>query len=295
MLYKSASRRSALLSLLLTSSIATATAVDGETRRDLFGIEVVGSGPDLLLLPGLGSSPEVWSSLVSRLSSRYRIHLVSVAGFAGRAPLSTSGPLLSNLVDGLADYIQHQGLSNPTVIGHSMGGEIGLMLAARHPKTVGQLVVVDALPFYSLLFSPSATVESVAPGARAFRNAWLAATDEQLKAMQEASAARLATGARSQALISEWGMRSDHKTVAQAAYELATTDLRPELPKIQAPTTVVYAYNPVIGSVELARNLFASAYRGLPGVTFVQIDNSRHFVMLDQADAFNEAVAKALL
>lgn len=168
------------------------------------------------------------------------------------------------------------------------------MLAARHPASVGRLVIVDALPFYSLLFSPAATVDTATPGARALRDAWLAATDQQLDAMQDAGAARLATHAESRAAVARWGRNSDRLTVAQAAYELAITDLRPELPKISAPTTVVYAHHPSYGPVEPVDGLFSAAYQGLGKARLVRIDDSRHFVMLDQPDAFNEAVAQAL-
>src|SRR5947209_5738690 len=53
-------------------------------------------------------------------------------------------------------------LSRPAVIGHSLGGSIGLMLAARHPDLVGRLMVVDMPPFVGVMFGPpGATPESV--------------------------------------------------------------------------------------------------------------------------------------
>lgn len=287
------SRRNVVLGALLGATMA-ATASARDNHADLFGVEIRGSGPDVLLLPGLASSPKVWSALAAQLSASYRVHLVDIAGFAGRAAVAHASPLASNLADALAGYIARNGMSKPAVVGHSLGGEVGLMLAARHPDSVGRLVVVDALPFYSLLFSPAATVETATPGARAFRDAWLAATDQQLDAMQEAGAARLATGAESRAAVSLWGRASDRKTVADAAYELATTDLRPELPRIQAPTTVIYAHHPSYGPADPVDGLFAAAYQGLGKVRLVRIDNSRHFVMLDQAEVFNQAVAQAL-
>jgi pimeloyl-ACP methyl ester carboxylesterase len=40
----------------------------------------------------------------------------------------------------------------------------------------------------------------------------------------------------------------------------------------------------------MAAGLYAEAYKGLPGVKLVPIDNSEHFIMLDQPDRFAEEV-----
>lgn len=285
------SRRNLVLGALLGTTLG---APAQDNKADLFGVEIRGSGSDVLLIPGLASSPEVWSALAGPLSARHRVHLIDIAGFAGRAPVADATPLASSLAEALAAYIARNGLSKPAVVGHSLGGEVALMLAARHPASVGPLVVVDALPFYSLLFNPQATVESATPGARAFRDAWLAATEPQLEAMQQAGAERLTTSAQSRAAVARWGRDSDRLTVAQAAYELAITDLRPELARITVPTTVIYAHHPSYGPVEAVDGVFAAAYQGLGHARLVRIDHSRHFVMLDQAERFNAAVAKAL-
>jgi pimeloyl-ACP methyl ester carboxylesterase len=50
-----------------------------------FSVEVVGSGPDVILIPGLTASKEVWRGTVNAVPG-YRYHLVQVAGFAGTAP-----------------------------------------------------------------------------------------------------------------------------------------------------------------------------------------------------------------
>ena len=76
----------------------------------------------------------------------------------------------------VADYIEREHLLAPAVIGHSLGGELALMLGARHPGRVSRLMIVDALPFYSLMFDPSATSEKATLGAAAFRATLLAAS-----------------------------------------------------------------------------------------------------------------------
>jgi pimeloyl-ACP methyl ester carboxylesterase len=74
-----------------------------------------------------------------------------------------------------------------------------------------------------------------------------------------------------------------------------TTDLRPELSRISAPLTVIYAYDARYGvPAERIDATFRSAYAGAPQARFERIDDSFHFVMLDQPAAFAAAVARFL-
>jgi pimeloyl-ACP methyl ester carboxylesterase len=53
-------------------------------------VAVRGSGPDVILIPGLSASRGIWSSTVAAVPG-YRYHLVQVAGFAGTAPAAIAG------------------------------------------------------------------------------------------------------------------------------------------------------------------------------------------------------------
>ncbi len=156
-------------------------------------------------------------------------------------------------------------------------------------------MIVDAMPFYTLLFDPSATSETAAPHAAAVRDAMLAATPEQVEAMQHASIARLAKTEAARPGLVAAGINSDRKTLADAMYELMVTDLRPELGRIKAPVEVVYAYDSHYG-VEASQvdAMFRNAYASTPNITFRRIDGSFHFIMLDQPELFAGAVIKYL-
>lgn len=83
---------------------------------------------------------------------------------------------------------------------------------------------------------------------------------------------------------------SDPRVVGQAAYELTITDLRPELPPITAPVTVLFAYQARYGGAERVEGLFRDAYAGLSGVRLVRVDESLHFIMDDQPERFASEV-----
>jgi pimeloyl-ACP methyl ester carboxylesterase len=96
------------------------------------------------------------------------------------------------------------------------------------------------------------------------------------------------------AKILEWMKASDPKTVGEALVEDATTDFRAELPALKGiPVTVLYAaatpeFKP------MADRLYADAYKALPNARLVAVENSEHFIMLDQPDRFSEEVMRFL-
>ena len=285
--------RNLLVAIGTTLSLTSALAVPSQpVASERISVEVQGAGSDIILIPGLASSSEVWAGLASELRRHHRLHLVQVAGFAGSpAEPAADGRVAAPVAEAIADYIRSQRLEAPVIIGHSLGGEVALMLGARHPERVGRLMVVDALPFYTLLIDPAATPETAAPHAATLRDAMMAAPAEQAEAMQRTAIDRLAkTEAARPALIAA-AIRSDRKAVADATYELMTTDLRPELGRIQVPVEVVYAYDPLYGiPASRVDATFRNAYASTPDIRFKRIDGSFHFIMLDQPQAFADAV-----
>jgi pimeloyl-ACP methyl ester carboxylesterase len=257
---------------------------------DRIAVQVIGSGPDVVLVPGLGSSPRAWTGAIAANPGR-RYHVVQLNGFAG-LPVggATEGPVAAPAAEELARYIREAGLKKPALIGHSMGGTIGMMVAARHPEMVGRLMVVDMFPFMGAMFGgPTATPESVRPMAdqirEGIRNSKGAERDAQLKQT-------IAGMVRTEALRAEPladSLASDPDVSARAFHELVVTDLRPELPKIAAPTTVLYV-TPTGAPLTDAQmdGFYRASYAALKGAQLKRIPDSAHFIMLDAPERFSQ-------
>ena len=259
-----------------------------------FSVTVEGEGPDLILIPGLMSGREVWDDAVASLGGRYRIHRVKLAGFAGEpAAGNKDGAIVDGVVEQLAAYVSAHGLKRPAIAGHSMGGLIAMTLAARHPDAVGRLLVVDALPFYSLLFGPDATAEAVAPRAAAFRDSVLAMDDAAWATGQPRTAATLVKTESKRGRVIADALASDRPVAARAVYEVMTTDARPLLPAIKAPLTVLYATNAYAGEAQMGA-LYRAAYAGAAKARLVQVPDSYHFIMDDQPQRFGALLAEFL-
>lgn len=253
-----------------------------------FSVVVEGEGPDVVLIPGLATSREVWDEARTALRGRYRLHLVELAGFGGSAAgPNADGPILPATVEELSRYIAR--LRRPAVVGHSMGGFLGLLLARDHPDQVGRLMIVDSLPFFGVLFGPQATPASLEPQAAAFRDMLrgrAAATPESAAA----AAMGMSRTPEGRSRVGRLTFEADPAVMGQAAYEVMTTDLRPDLAAIRVPITMLYPWDSATLPEQRARAVYESAYRAAPDVRLIAVPESQHFIMIDRPGRFLEAL-----
>lgn len=267
--------------VLRTAPLPKAARQGRQFKPTRFSVEVRGSGPDVILIPGLASSRSVWSATVAAVPG-YRYHLVQVAGFAGEPVRgNASGRVVSGVADEIAGYIAAKGLKRPALVGHSMGGTVALMVAARHPEAVGKAMVVDMTP------QPAGFVGSTASNVRALADTLqgLTATPGGRRLVE--SAMEMFVG------VQPADRRSDTDVVARATHELAVTDLTDDLRRIQAPLTVVYAV-PSPEQRPALQASYQSAYRQKRDARLVRVDGSGHMIMLDQPAKFRSEL-KAFL
>ena len=267
------------------SAPAYATApAPAEQRLSRITIRSVGHGSPVVLIPGLASPATVFDDVAAKIGPNHRLIFVQVNGFAGSAPGSAPlDNLLPGAVDELAGWLAANKIEKPAVIGHSMGGLMTLMLAKRHPQAAGKLLIVDALPFYGMLFGPSATPDAVRPIVEQMR-AGLVNGTSPLQVPPHMS--NTDTG---KAKILGWLKTSDPKTVGEALVEDATTDVRPDLAAIKQPVTVLYAI-PSPESKAMVEGLYGQAYKSLRSAKLVGVDGTEHFIMLDQPVRFGQEV-----
>ena len=252
---------------------------------DRISVEVIGTGPDVVLIPGLASSRATFRGTAERLRGRYRLHLVQVAGFAGAAPqANASGPVYAPTVEAIRAYIVSAGLKKPAIVGHSLGGLMALQLAADHPDLPGKLLIVDALAFYTQLFAgPQATAAGAKPYADQITKGIRAATDPQFAQGAAQTASMMATAPVDQQTIARWSTASTRNVMATAMVEDMTTDLRPRMAAIAVPVTVIY-------EAPLAA-LIQADYAPVPHKTLIAAaPAAKHFLMFDDPAGFDAAL-----
>jgi pimeloyl-ACP methyl ester carboxylesterase len=95
----------------------------------------------LLWIHGLGESRHCWDSIVN--DPRLAAHTSLAPDLPGYGDAPADGRTLAGLADHLAAYLAEQRATDVTMIGHSMGGVIGVLLAERHPTALARLIDVD--------------------------------------------------------------------------------------------------------------------------------------------------------
>ncbi|WP_421729999.1 alpha/beta fold hydrolase [Brevundimonas sp.] len=265
-------------------------------QSDRIVVTAQGSGPDVILIPGLASTAEVWRRTADRLDDRYRVHLVSIRGF-GDIPVGANGQgaVLAPVAAEVRRYITSQRLDRPAIVGHSMGGLIALRVAAGGGASVGRVMAVDASPFFPSLISPGATVGDIEPIARIGYQALMFLGDEVLRTQGTAMGFQL--GGASDSLFGAMGWQGgDRATLAQSLYEVMTTDLRSRLPDVRAPVTVVYGWSRDDASPRAhIDGLFRAGYRSLrTPARFEPVEGAEHMVMIDQPARFMEVLNRFL-
>lgn len=274
---------------------AAPAASAAEAQMEHVSIRAIGSGSPVVLIPGLATPRAVWDRTAADLARSHRVLLVQVNGFGGDAARGNAQPgIVAGVTADIARYLAEQRLPPAAVIGHSLGGVVGMRLARDHPERVGRLMVVDALPFFGMLFDANATAESLRPTAEATRRAVQAiapgtrrpsADDPAIRTMSISAAGRLQ--------VSTWSVAADPRVVGQAMYEAMQEDLRSDLAQVaRVPTTVLHAVPPPIAAQ--ARAIWAGAYGQVPAIRLIPVENSFHFIMIDQPELFAREVAAFL-
>lgn len=294
-LLKSLSLTAGLFGSMIWGAQDEAQAATQDSAAECPAYAVEGeNGPDVLLLPGLNSSPAVWDGFVASAKAGYRLHRVSVPGFAGApADAAYADKPADALVADISRYIACNDLQDVTIAGHSFGGFTSLKMALSGNSAIARVIVVDAMPFYPLIFDPVATVENTRTAAQGFVSMITSQSGEQFAASQAQAMRSLVQGGEDQARVLQWSLDSDRNTMAAVVGQLMGEDLRAGLKDISVPVTVIYATNVYAPAARLTP-IYEGAYAGLTNGQLTQVGNSFHFIMYDQPDAFAAAMMAAL-
>lgn len=258
-----------------------------------FKFEKQGTGKPLIFIPGLISGGDVWKETVNILSENYECYTLTLAGFAGEPPLN-KGPYLETYKSDLLKFISDRKLKEVTLIGHSLGGFLSLLIGLENDAVIEKIIVVDALPFLAALSNPTATEGFNEESAMQYENNLKNLTEEQLYLMRLFTAQSFTNDSTKWLEMVGWFLASDFRTEAYSSHEMMGRDLRKSIAKINVPLRIVVPFhtNPYFPdyNIELAEQTCRMQYVAAQDVKFKVVDNAKHFVMFDQPEILIEAL-----
>lgn len=231
---------------------------------------VEGSGPPILLIHGVGARLDNWDGVAAPLARDFTVVRYDLRGHGKTSKVS--GPYaLEMFADDAAALLDHLGIVRAHVAGHSLGGMIAITLASRHPRRVDRLAVLSAAAGRTeeerrKVMERVALIASGIPGDH-FRNSlsrWF--TDEFRAANPE--------------LMEQYAARNrenDPACYAAAYAVLATGEVAPELPRVQAPTLVVTGEHDLGSNPRMARFIHA----GIAGSELRILPRLRHSILIE--------------
>jgi pimeloyl-ACP methyl ester carboxylesterase len=94
----------------------------------------LGQGKPIIILHGLFGSSDNWLTQAKLFAPHYRVFSVDQRNH-GQSPHSDDFDYSSMVAD-LNEFIQDRGISDPVIIGHSMGGKTAMNLALAHADKI---------------------------------------------------------------------------------------------------------------------------------------------------------------
>ncbi|MFN3596523.1 MAG: alpha/beta fold hydrolase [Rubricoccaceae bacterium] len=249
-------------------------------------VEREGSGPPLLLVPGLGSGTWLWARSRAALGARFSLVMPELRG-SGRSDKPDERYSVAGFAEDLVAVLDAYGIARAHVLGASMGGFVAQYLAATRPDRVDRLVLVGTAVGGQNQIGPSGDVlaRTVRPRGRTRRERL-----EDGYALSFSDAFRRGHPALLD-FITAWRLAYPQPEAAYYRQLLGANayDGARCTPRIAAPTLVCAGEEdplvPRANAEVLAALLPDARVRVFPG---------RHLFFWEHADAFSEAVLEFL-
>ena len=107
--------------------------------------ELTGAGEEVVVLSaGLGGAAAFWAPQRAALEARFRVLAFDQRGTGRNAEKLPEGYTIGHMAEDVIQVMDAAGVSRAHVLGHALGGLVGLELGRRFPERVGKLVLVNA-------------------------------------------------------------------------------------------------------------------------------------------------------
>lgn len=239
--------------------------------------EQTGTGPDVLLLHGWGSSLEVYRSVVSVMSSTHRLTCLDFPG-CGKSDTMKSPWTIDDYTDFVLKFIKQTELNNPILVGHSHGGRVIMKLAGTGLISPPKIILLDSAGLIPK---------------KSFKQKMRGKSFKAIKTVLTAPVINKFSGNLLEKARKNYGSADYNAAppvLRQTLVSLVNTDLRDILPNIKCPTLLIWGENDTATPLSDAKII-----EGLiPDAGLCVIKNAGHFAFCENPYHAN-AIIKSFL
>jgi pimeloyl-ACP methyl ester carboxylesterase len=263
----------------------SAMAVVRINNVDLY-YETYGEGFPLLLAHGFCTSINLWKHQIPPLAERYRVIAYDARGHGlSSAPAGKAHYTLNHLVGDMHALLQHLGIEQAYIAGHSMGGATTAGFAARHPEMTRAALIcnIDGGQQPSDPETDKAAAETRQKAMALVRERGLADYARQQIADKLASRFVLESEEEQQTFVTRYAHQPLHGYLAVGeALPWRDVWLTEAARRLAMPVAII------MGTEDVMHRGAEILHQHLPQSHFVSIENAPHDSMNARPEAFNQ-------
>ena len=247
-----------------------------------------GKGKQILCVHGITANSRFWDCLASALSPHHRVIAMDLRG-RGLSDKPPTGYSIGNHCKDILALMNDQNLKRPVLMGHSLGAFISLVFAARYPKKIDRLILVDgggklskaqmAKVFAGI--KPSLDrLGQVFPSWEAYlaqmkQAPYLQPWNSYMETYFRYEVEKVKRGVRS---------RVHPKHIEEEAKNLGKVDSRKFYKRVKVPTLILRATKGMLAKDDLLlpENVVERMVREIPNAKRVDIEGANHYSILFQ-------------
>lgn len=248
----------------------------------------------IVLIHGLGSNAGFWRYVIPDLSKKYRVIAIDLPGY-GKSQKDYYSYNMSFFADQVKRVMDYLNINKFIFVGHSMGGQAGIMYALKYPQTLEKLILVSPAGFERFKTGEGDWLKSVMT------------VDEVMKTNETGMRKNLSGNFYSWKDKWEWMVEERARTakakdfraycyaVVRSVYGMLDEPTYNKLDQISVPTLVVYGrYDGLIPNPYLhpgfPKDVYTAGANQIPNCKLIQIDNCGHMVQIEKPKELVNAI-----
>lgn len=248
-----------------------------------------GAGEPVVLIHGIPTWGYLWHKLIPVLSKQSRVFAPDLIGFGYSDKSDNFDRSIARQAEMLNDWMEILGIESANIVAHDIGGGTALRLATLFPNRVKKLCLMNSVSYDS--WAIEAMIQLGHPGA--YKLASAGTTITALRQMLKQGFSETPDDEILDGIFAPYTTEVGKLSLIRSAAALntnLTTEITHLLHKIEAETLILWGADDKFQLLKYGKRLADD----IPNAKLIEIENARHFVMIDQPEAVARHVSSFL-